>query len=54
MRLGTLVYAVVFGAGTLGSTVEAGVRTDQLRVSQTASVTATCGEEQVPQHRPRR
>ena len=31
MRLGTLVYALVFAAATLGSTVEAGVPTDQLR-----------------------
>ncbi len=31
MRLGTLVYALAFAAATLGSTVEAGVPTDQLR-----------------------
>ena len=31
MRLGTLVYALVFAAATLGSTVDAGVPTDQLR-----------------------
>ena len=31
MRLGTLGYLLVFAAATLGSTVEAGVPTDQLR-----------------------
>jgi phospholipid transport system substrate-binding protein len=31
MRLGTLVYALVFATATLGSAVEAGVPTDQLR-----------------------